>query len=150
VSGKPSRVRAVVAPDLMPTEFELWSTPRNVITNYLHQRQQGCVVDARLQQLMETMLREILDGKDPRTVFGEPPSGKAAEKRRRSMAICAEVLRLEGDGVDSGKAKVAVMEAFGSREWTLRRSLKEWRDSLEKRPNFVSNYRNNLRRRGLI
>lgn len=150
---------AVVAPEFMPVTFTLWGSPRNILENYLNARSRPPrEVHENLHFLVDEMLREVLDGRDPRSVFdlrkGGPEETRSAQ---RAKAMCAEVMRLVDDDTGTAppreleaSAKQLVADAFHISLSKVQSAHREWRDHLAGFPDFLRTYRSNLRTRKLI
>ena len=127
-------LKVVVAPDLMPEVIDVGTT-RVLLRSYLDARNRE---DGRphpqLQVEVDALLRQLLSGKNPRTVFALKGKKKRGERRdvKREQAMCAEVMRLTANaGVTEAEAKDAVAFEFGvGSTRTVERALRSWREYL--------------------
>jgi hypothetical protein len=149
--GKSPKV--VVAPDLMPEVIDVGTT-RVLLRSYLDARnREDGRPHPRLQVKVDALLRQVLSGKDLRTVFALDRKKKRGERRdvKKEQAMCAEVMRLTADGsITVAAAKDAVAAEFdvGSTR-AVERALRSWREHLTKL-NFLESYLTSLRNLKLL
>jgi hypothetical protein len=83
----------------------------------------------KLQTFVDSLLRRVLDGEDPRTVFALDKTKRGLKgNTARQIAATAEVARLVAEGFDRVEMTALVAEFFGTTPRTVERWCAEWDD----------------------
>jgi hypothetical protein len=101
----------------------------------------------RLQELVDGLLRRVLDGESPRSVFAldKKKPGLKSDKARQIAAV-AEVARLVEEGFDRAEITALVAEFFRMDARTVERWCGEWKDQKVD----VARYVKDLKAAGLL
>lgn len=137
--------KVIKADDALPIGRKL--SPVAIVRSYLEIRSEPGVPRWFYQPYIDNLLRQIVEGKDPRVVFQNSPKRKKGQRDpRTSQQRCLEVLRL-ADEVGEPKAKKLVADAFGREVKSIENDLKKWRETAVSH-DWVSVYVHNLRAKG--
>jgi hypothetical protein len=143
-----------------PLHWTVHSSLRDSLEQYLEHRSKGTLLEdqvfATLQRRVDALLRAVLEGKEPRTVFRLEPKKKRGERKDvgREQAMFLEVQRLVLlHKFKEPSAKTEVASAFNVDIHTVQRAVKRWRGKMPRWGNTsadVENYERNLRIRKLL